>query len=216
MFDNLNDKVSMADEANKVLLGTPAPWGRCPSSTAPATRRTAAASRAGSIDQAVSSYKAMTGSFNNNISSWPYQNQQRRNGIFQRDSRVNIASVTDGTSNTIIVGEVNWEINTGARLYGAIHPTRALASGNSNRLMAHAQWPINLPRTANGWQRAASLHSPHSGGAFVAMADGSVRFISESIDHSGATWGQARNDMSRLGVYQRLAGRNDGQVIGEF
>jgi prepilin-type N-terminal cleavage/methylation domain-containing protein/prepilin-type processing-associated H-X9-DG protein len=46
-----------------------------------------------------------------------------------------------------------------------------------------------------------SASSYHTGGAQIALCDGSVRFISENIDHE--TW-------VRVGV------RNDGQTLGEF
>ena len=46
-----------------------------------------------------------------------------------------------------------------------------------------------------------SASSYHTGGAQIALADGSVRFISENIDNE--TW-------VRVGV------RNDGKVVGEF
>ena len=43
--------------------------------------------------------------------------------------------------------------------------------------------------------------SQHEGGAQFCLGDGSVRFISESIDH---------------GLYQALATINGGEVIGEY
>ena len=43
--------------------------------------------------------------------------------------------------------------------------------------------------------------SRHSGGASFALADGSVKFISQNID---------------LGIYRALATIQGGEVIGEF
>ena len=50
-------------------------------------------------------------------------------------------------------------------------------------------------------QATGGLSSWHEGGAQMAIADGSVRFISENIDSF---------------TYQNLGNRADGQMIGDF
>jgi hypothetical protein len=47
----------------------------------------------------------------------------------------------------------------------------------------------------------AALKSNHEGGIHISLTDGSVRFLSESVD---------------LVTYKNLADRADGNVIGEF
>ncbi len=82
--------------------------------------------------------------------------------------------------------------------------------------------------------RNNTFHSFHEGGVFFLMADGAVRFISENIQHTSRCWIQPNpnwapctfavrfdretpaNQAQQFGLYQRLAARNDNQVVGEF
>lgn len=57
------------------------------------------------------------------------------------------------------------------------------------------------PDVAHHGELLTAARSEHAGGANAAFADGSVRFIPESID---------------LSVWRHLFSRNDGQVTGEF
>ena len=60
------------------------------------------------------------------------------------------------------------------------------------------------------------------GRAPLLFGDGSVRFISENIQHTGAAWIDNNNayDLPNrgagYGLYQRLHSRNDELVVGEF
>jgi prepilin-type N-terminal cleavage/methylation domain-containing protein len=212
---------------NRPLMATPQAWALCPSSIAPI-----AANAAGINPWAVTSYKGTAGSFDGGQGGWPFNNQKRRNGYFYRDSKIRIRDVGDGTSHSIMVGEVDWNVNTNARLYGAVDAT-GVAVGGSNRLMAVGEWSMNLPvgPTYSCGELAESFHSPHEGGVHFLMGDGAVRFISENIQHTGRCWNDATcsalcpgtiqfntdpNPGPTFGLYQRLHGRNDDLPIGEF
>lgn len=129
-------------------------------------------------------------------------------GIFARaEWAASIREITDGTSHTIAVGEVLPECNFELIRFGW---------WNSQAFYAHTSVPINYDsctQTAPGYPAPqtcgtyfnyntnAGFKSKHPGGAQFVLADGSVQFISDSIDY--------RN-------YQRLGDRRDGESVEPF
>lgn len=86
--------------------------------------------------------------------------------------------INDGTSNTYLLGEISWIEMDKWRpwlraKYGDNRGTLYLISKN-------IEFPINSDNGAK-WN-AISFGSEHPGGAQFAMADGSCRFVSETID----------------------------------
>lgn len=128
-------------------------------------------------------------------------------------SSVRMADVTDGTSNTILIGESYtdtyskdgqqmdyWQI--GSPQSGGWNPG-ALGGTEYSEGLGSAGPRINsrLIPTENGVLMEIAFGSYHVGGANVGLADGSVRFISENIS---------------LATYRSLGSRNGGEVIGEY
>ncbi|WP_013627736.1 DUF1559 domain-containing protein [Rubinisphaera brasiliensis] len=137
-------------------------------------------------------------------------------GLFWRDSNVRMRDITDGTSNTIALGERTWELNnptgtTYACGAAAIHGTDARNEQLTIRgVLAGGAVPINF--TSN--ECSYGFASQHKGGAQFVLADGSVRFISENIDHQTEAAGSGGSfDGS---TFECLLSRNDGRVVGEF
>jgi prepilin-type N-terminal cleavage/methylation domain-containing protein/prepilin-type processing-associated H-X9-DG protein len=121
-------------------------------------------------------------------------------GIFYTNSRVRIAGITDGTSNTIMFGErqhkdenfdkiyttfniigwsgwawVNQENALGDFLVGACQPINWMVPAS-----AVGTTPSNTSNNNVIRQKLSSMSSAHTGGANVCLADGSVRFLRDS------------------------------------
>jgi prepilin-type N-terminal cleavage/methylation domain-containing protein len=214
--------------ANRALAAQTVPWARCPSDIAPAAANVGNAGDPGEIrPQATASYKASAGAFDGNQGLWPHSNTSRNNGCFFRDSNITMKDIVDGTSNQILVGEVTWDTATGGttntRLYGGVDPALGYANGNSNRMMAIAEYGIN-DRTLT--VPAITFSSLHSGGAHFLFGDGKVQFISENIQNTRRCWEapnacqsgtagdyfDAANGGNGYGLWQRLHSRNDRLV----
>ncbi|MDR0337346.1 MAG: DUF1559 domain-containing protein, partial [Planctomycetaceae bacterium] len=67
--------------------------------------------------------------------------------------------------------------------------------------------------TVYGWA-ASCATSYHSGGANGAMTDGSVRFITETIDTGTMTSPQRVNDPSPYGVWGAMGSASGGESTG--
>ncbi len=127
------------------------------------------------------------------------------NGVFSRNSRVRFADVTDGTSNTIAIGErgsfftqAAW---AGAVNFGTTRHTPGAPVINPNTIedaptqtLAHIDVEtINDPRGDE-----EDFFTPHTGVANFLFADGSVHSISLSLS---------------LQTLQALATRNGGEAL---
>lgn len=118
-------------------------------------------------------------------------------GIFQRDQPRTMASVTDGTANTLMIGEMSWFSN----VYGTRYRTW-LRGGDATVVIVAGRNivnPINSGLTSNRTVpfNDIPMGSMHTGGANFAMGDGSVRFLRETITMS---------------TYLSLASCNGGEV----
>ncbi|MCP4782744.1 MAG: DUF1559 domain-containing protein [Fuerstiella sp.] len=120
--------------------------------------------------------------------------QCRSDGVFYHNSKVKIRDIIDGTTNTFMIGERRTDAGQG---WLSTWPGM-VAEGEEafQRILGSAD---HVPNDPVGHLDDFSSH--HVGGAQFTMGDGSVRFISENIDH---------------GLYQSLATIQGGETVGEF
>jgi prepilin-type processing-associated H-X9-DG protein len=141
-------------------------------------------------------------------SDW-LQTQMDPFGMFWPDSRVRLGDVTDGTSQTLLLGERSWPYLAGVWV-GVRNYEGHLTIGLRNN-QGLSNWPINEP----GTNADRAFHSLHTGGALFVFADGHVQFLSESINADN-TLIVASDPQSYRGVYQRLGQRADGRPVGDY
>ena len=103
-------------------------------------------------------------------------------GILYPNSAVRIGDVRDGTSNTLMVGEIAWDTEQfWPWTYGTSDGYVGVYSAK------HVRHPINSTKSITGVPvpgnfNDGSFASMHPGGAQFVFADGSVEFLSETID----------------------------------
>ena len=96
--------------------------------------------------------------------------------------------------------------------------------GSASHIAFTTVLPPNAPSCAdlgfsgndNGTHGIYTPSSFHPGGVMAAMADASVRFISETIDTNDLTLAPATSGASNYGVWGALGTREGGEALGEF
>ena len=147
-------------------------------------------------------------------------------GTFWQNSRCRISDLTDGTTNTLIIGERAFRydnVNAGAGNALGFSST-VCTPGTSAGIKAAGMCVLGLAYNGINWSANNQVHQPrsfnstHTGGAHFVMGDGSVQFISENIDYNFQTipGSTLKNGDWIDSTFERLIGRNDGQVVGEF
>lgn len=135
------------------------------------------------------------------------------NGMFYACSATTFGTIPDGTSNTFAIGESMTDPGFVKDGQGMDHwiigspqadPCRCTGSNNGTEFSEAAgstYMQMNLrihDPAAHGRLMELAFGSYHTGGAYFGMADGSVQFVSDSIN---------------LETYRNLGAKNDGQVV---
>lgn len=132
-------------------------------------------------------------------------------GLFQENRTLRIADITDGTSNVLAVGERKSKDGAWAGLWAGLTQVSgdtALDGQNSVRGYTYYRMPDGETLTGTVLPNAA-FSSNHTGGANFALCDGSVRFISNSINWTAA-------NATPLGTFNKLGQRDDGGVLENY
>ena len=133
------------------------------------------------------------------------------NGLFSRlGVDLRLASLTDGTSNTMMVGEVLmdctshtagwWNFDGGGNAHASTSaPLNTMTTCARNQQEAIDRGYLN-PQCwqKNNWNYSWGFRSKHPTGAQFTFADGSVHFLNQTIDYA---------------TYQYMGSRNDGKVV---
>ncbi|QDV39166.1 DUF1559 family PulG-like putative transporter [Tautonia plasticadhaerens] len=165
------------------------------------------------------------------------QLSQHAKGTIIPGGRVTVASVRDGTSNTMMYTETGHGVfNENSR--GYLHQWNV---GQPTDWCLEARFPPNWGRRYSDPGNAAleqwapfNAMSFHPGGVNVAFCDGSIRFLKDTVDSwtvpapqvdglptgtsrtpapPGSDYGLTVAPGAKVGVYQKLATRNGGELV---
>jgi prepilin-type N-terminal cleavage/methylation domain-containing protein/prepilin-type processing-associated H-X9-DG protein len=184
----------------------------------------------GNLQPGVMNYMCSRGTRNNN------QQSSDTHGVFMESRGKKMQDITDGTSNTFMLGERDTQICHSGTWIGVRNPT-----GNAERgfyyVTANVRVRLNAPDPPIPWNSTnrngcyEGFSSLHVGGANFALCDGSVRYVNNGIEFKPGSGkglsGATRNDYDVhtphnpewapvYSVYSRLGRRNDGFPLGDF
>ena len=205
--------IGMGAPSFRSMLEQQKPWFSCPSD--PSAQASAVQwywTFSGKVTTAVSCYKGVLGDSvvtskgNGGPIDTPFadlgskpdcHNTADCNGIIWRANYVNPVTyrkISDGASKTFLVGEsvINQDYHSAAYFSDGSWAT----CGNPLNYFVRPD-DENTVKQVN-WQAARGFKSLHPGGAHFVMADGSVHFVNESIDHN---------------IYRGLSTRNGGETV---
>lgn len=140
---------------------------------------------------ATSNYRAVAGPY-----TYPYVSPNMDfGGVFWQNSNIQMPWITDGTSNTLAVGECKYDPPS-----GKLACIWAGFTGwyNGSVRISDVMWYVDNATAEINGSAPQAFSSRHNGGAMFAFCDGSVRFFRNNMDPNALRF---------------LAGRNDGVVV---
>ena len=206
LYSAINFSMQITDAASVTARRTVISAYVCPSSSGngPVSLKAGEKGPAVISDVAPGQYLASAGQ--GEIEDVPGSN----NGVFYRNSRVALRDISDGTGQTLMLGERSRNL-CDATWVGAIpsmvvctNPSwsvRDCATSNVMVLANTGPWPdepwVNVPNHKGA--KADDFWSLHPGGCNFLFGDGSVRFVKETVSPT---------------VFSSLATRAGGEVVG--
>jgi len=257
----LYDQWSSAGTYSGLAIGPfgPCPWGSDDDNYTPYKHQVSALLcpsdgkivNKGPNDEGRTNYMVSVGDSIDNTGSVGNNDGYSTRGIFGNiRSSVSFASITDGTSNTVMISERKWgpwddrflvgvgtnygfsNIHTNpAQCFTAVDPAdprRFLAGslttwsgrwchGSTSHIGFNTVLAPNGPSCGdngndNGTGGVFPPTSYHPGGVVAAKGDGSVTFVSETIDTGDSTAAQPTNGVSPYGVWGAMGTKDGGET----
>jgi prepilin-type N-terminal cleavage/methylation domain-containing protein len=163
--------------------------------------------------RAPGTYAVCTGSTNHDPYAGFYGIPHKDNGaiVYTETGVTRIRDITDGMSNTVMIGESAWNYDNyttsavacnGGNKYGYTYWANAYPSsiGFSTAPPFNPKTYINFDPSTND-STLTRFRSEHTGGVQMVLCDGSVRFLSENL---------GQTTLAALGT------RGGNEVVGEF
>jgi prepilin-type N-terminal cleavage/methylation domain-containing protein/prepilin-type processing-associated H-X9-DG protein len=143
------------------------------------------------LNHGMSNYRAVAGP---TTTQWFYPDWDF-GGVLYQNSRTKIAEITDGTANTVVIGECMFEqkIDKRAALWPGMTGYR-----NGSVWISDVMWWIDEASAVINGPAPQAFSSRHPGGALFAFCDGSTRFF---------------KDGGNVEILRFLGGRNDGTIV---
>ena len=152
------------------------------------------------LNHAMANYRATTGP-----AGYPPPGTLIRNydlgGVMFHNSKNGIKDITDGTSQTLIIGECLFDqaVDKWAAIWPGMTGLRPRPGQFQNSLwISDVMWWVDHESARINGPAPQAFSARHPGGAFFAFCDGSVRFFREG---------------GEIDVLRYLAGRNDGRIV---
>jgi prepilin-type N-terminal cleavage/methylation domain-containing protein/prepilin-type processing-associated H-X9-DG protein len=200
---------------------------RCPSDVGPALNGPVANPNARPLDNgtpiatSTSNYVAANSAFdvawNGGVTS--------AQGLFRQDFALSFRDMIDGSSNVIALGERRWQVKTtagaieivGAANVWGLRDTGSVAPVGLDVLADVLSSSIcTINNKAPGVVKRRGFSSQHPGGAQFALADGSVRFISETIETIGFNAAGINDQTTVNSTFEYLLAIGDGNPVGDY